>query len=742
MAEIKDFGEKIGGARKDVWKATGITLDHLSEMNEMERETHIKKDNIWIRPDWEKVVAEGTPQAVAYWQNEMRKAIPPKPPGVRQGDLENYIDIVSEIRDAVMAVRKPEEIGRFYQDFIQPNFVTSRTGYRVTLKPEADGVISNKVLSTSQANHSKMERDAKKKLFGIPKEDHAYVSAKQNLEIFHYNGDSVSLDQDPYDETATRMTVKSPLGRTYFYFREGSAYHDIDKWELNTYFVMGANRKPLRINIPSEDEAKAFIEEYARASQIDSSIEKESKEQGDSKSNRKKNFVPAQLAYVRYTGPRYRGVRHATGEMFLEELKFRGGEFGNWLNENDRQTSLNMGYDALRNLADLLKVRPEDVSLNGSLAIAFGARGRGGASAGAAHYEPLRQVINLTKMAGAGCLAHEWGHALDHMIGISVGETGFASEVNGKKAKEIPESFRGLMDKLQYKEAMVSADEQRKQLDPKVEHAKKNLRNWIKSVKPSNLPESLTEDWDATEKRILEHPETFTGGEYWTIGKGTAPGHPDIEALSKIRKLATGHVIPKDSKHQITLWAKELHSYQKQVAELAATKKQVKTDFYKDSVEFGQTFTSMGQGYWQSKCEMFARAFDCYIADKIKEAGYRSDFLSSHADSFFFKKDGRVIAAFPQGEERVVINQAFDRLFEDLKERGLLQEAVVVPLSERETDGRELNGPVWKTMDETRFQPDKKEQFEQLSLDELMFAAALQVQKKSGNRWDVPDREL
>lgn len=48
-----------------------------------------------------------------------------------------------------------------------------------------------------------------------------------------------------------------------------------------------------------------------------------------------------------------------------------------------------------------------------NLAIAFGSRGVGGALA---HYEPGRKVLNLTKMRGAGCLAHELGHAFDHYL--------------------------------------------------------------------------------------------------------------------------------------------------------------------------------------------------------------------------------------------------------------------------------------------------------------------------------------
>ena len=69
------------------------------------------------------------------------------------------------------------------------------------------------------------------------------------------------------------------------------------------------------------------------------------------------------------------------------------------MNQNDRQTSLNMGFEALKDLASALKISDKDIAYQGTLAIAFGARGSGNA---AAHYEPLRTVINLTKMHGAG----------------------------------------------------------------------------------------------------------------------------------------------------------------------------------------------------------------------------------------------------------------------------------------------------------------------------------------------------
>ena len=60
--------------------------------------------------------------------------------------------------------------------------------------------------------------------------------------------------------------------------------------------------------------------------------------------------------------------------------------------------------------------------------LAFGARGHGKA---AAHYEPGRRVVNLTKTQGAGCLAHEWFHAWDHNAAVADGRPvsiTFASE--------------------------------------------------------------------------------------------------------------------------------------------------------------------------------------------------------------------------------------------------------------------------------------------------------------------------
>lgn len=126
------------------------------------------------------------------------------------------------------------------------------------------------------------------------------------------------------------------------------------------------------------------------------------------------------------TGTNYRDGKDVTSEEFGKTFGFRGVEFGNWVSQGkgqaDRQGMLNAAYDALLDLASIVGVPPKAISLNGSLGIAFGSRGKGKASA---HYETNNIVINLTKTKGAGSLAHEWFHALDNYFSRIRGVTPF-----------------------------------------------------------------------------------------------------------------------------------------------------------------------------------------------------------------------------------------------------------------------------------------------------------------------------
>ena len=140
------------------------------------------------------------------------------------------------------------------------------------------------------------------------------------------------------------------------------------------------------------------------------------------------------------TGSIYR-EGNISPEDYSETFGFRGVEFGNYLNNAERQDVLNRSYDAFMDMVSVLNLPPKAVSLNGSLNMAFGARGKGGKNAAMAHYEPAKIVINLTKNKGAGSLAHEWWHSLDNYFGKKSNLTPFASN--------LPLTFYGLSEDLQ-----------------------------------------------------------------------------------------------------------------------------------------------------------------------------------------------------------------------------------------------------------------------------------------------------
>ena len=107
------------------------------------------------------------------------------------------------------------------------------------------------------------------------------------------------------------------------------------------------------------------------------------------------------------------------------------------------------------------------------------------------------------------------------------------------------------------------------------------------------------------------------------------------------------------------------------------------TDFYRNSVRMGKECEKDG-GYWDSNVEMTARAFACYIKDKLP---YTSDYLAGHADcalTLVSGKDGEmeVLKAFPVGKNAVRSTLFFDEIIQDLKREQLLTHAdVTLPLS-------------------------------------------------------------
>lgn len=157
-------------------------------------------------------------------------------------------------------------------------------------------------------------------------------------------------------------------------------------------------------------------------------------------------------------------------EAFQEAFGFRGVQFGNYVETKRRQFELNEAFDGLMDLAEVIGVPPRALSLDGKLGLAFGARGHGNAKA---HYEPTHVVINLTKPAGAGSLAHEWFHAVDdYFARMDTGRTAASVDfmttrregAAGAVREPVRSAFKAVTKSLaggSYAERMQKADDAR-----------------------------------------------------------------------------------------------------------------------------------------------------------------------------------------------------------------------------------------------------------------------------------------
>lgn len=380
--------------------------------------------------------------------------------------------------------------------------------------------------------------------------------------------------------------------------------------------------------------------------------------------------------------------QNASEKMFSDTFGFRGVQFGNWNNQSERQSLMNAAYEGLLDLADVLGVDPKIISLNGELGLAFGARGHG-LSGARAHYEMDYTVINLTKMKGAGSLAHEWMHALDHYLMIKGGiisnerradglllaknfnEHASDSDFQLKRSSlsdDLKQAFLKVKNTAFYKEVIETKDETdalkwEQQARERLDKELSDIRNYLaKERKYSSKKQPATEE---QLKRFDELATKLAAADEKREWDGNYMTHvyPTMRKLSDLFKEITGRGLlkknPGDDYKRLNYAISNLQVRRETLADA-----QAKTEFTKRvPSEYSRNNTTIDRGrsteYWTKPTEMLARAFSSFVEDSAEAKGYTTDFLSYGSDNrlLLFGKP------FPEGEERKAINQAFRDFF-------------------------------------------------------------------------------
>jgi hypothetical protein len=104
-------------------------------------------------------------------------------------------------------------------------------------------------------------------------------------------------------------------------------------------------------------------------------------------------------------------------DKVTSKFGYRNVIFGNYVNDKERKESLNHFLGAMLDLHEIMNMDIQELNKLGGLDINFGSTGCGAFSAAMACYMPQLKAINLTKKKGDGCIAHEWSHYLDNVLG-------------------------------------------------------------------------------------------------------------------------------------------------------------------------------------------------------------------------------------------------------------------------------------------------------------------------------------
>ena len=653
--KTEDFGEKIGGARKDTWQKRGLLTSDLTAMNRRELQQHVKKENVWKRPDFVKAIAEGGDRATLYIQNELYKSINATPYIRRsvatdtastafQEAMEKYVTEIREVQKLAEGVKSKEDLGKITKWLVEKGYLTDTgSAYSRYSWTEAyynsPALYGSKVFETARKLEKGFDSLAETALmegFGVDKADKLP------------NGYTIRRVNSFWDNAGTKyVIVKGGKHGSY----------------ASPYFT-------------SYEEAFAYgKEKFGTAETATAGTD-----------GKKQRYVPPQLKDVHRDGADYRKGKNAVGDDFLRDFGIKGGEFGNWLSETDRTTSLNYGYDAFCDLADALGIELTDISLNGTLSIGFGSRGKG-LSGAAAHYEPARKVINLTKMNGAGSLAHEFWHAVEDYASGDTHQHDMASDFS-KMPERTRQAGRALLNAINYKDKVVEIEEinenRAKALERNLRHLERHLNSEFKIFGESMTAEDRAKEakmyrykrvpTDAELKRFAELRAQAVKGVSGVYNKFFAGEQTIVDELNALLKDVKGRGMDKDTRRTLALYIEQASSYSEQAVETQT--KRVKTQFHEDALAISKTYAKDG-GYWDSNCEMLARAFASYIHTKTDG---KNDYLSGHALGAVPVVDSKgnisVAYTYPHDTaEAEAIYKAFDDFFAAAKADGLFHEA-------------------------------------------------------------------
>lgn len=411
---IDDVGEKIGGARKDL-------AQKMSDKIDLDADNFPK---MFPKFDLKKMVEQGLDAKLAAPVQFLRQAAYEEYKRYTKRYGKKYALKAAQFYAAY--AKRLLEIGNADVDFKDSGFAFTEYGQAY--------------IKTNIALFEKIYEALGDDMFGLDLKDYYIIplaAGSRANSKYYRRGENGQMEQvdayyatshvgggtsyyeedrlgDAIDEVVGRLTKsvdykKSHPYKLSHYYRPGVKDSDYVGVKL------GGKVVPLTDTMSSAEVQRYMRDHEAELQEKARMLDEQRKQKGEKSGGEGRWKPELTLGGKRArVGKDFRGGRNVSPEEFRSTFGFRGVEFGNYVTQQERQRFLNESYDALMDMADMLGVSPRSLGLGGQLGFAIGARGGGGQAT--AHYEPGKNVINLTKTQGAGSLAHEWWHALDYFL--------------------------------------------------------------------------------------------------------------------------------------------------------------------------------------------------------------------------------------------------------------------------------------------------------------------------------------
>ena len=668
-------------------RTTDVDWDEVEENPRQAREL-ITKSHLFGKVDWEELKTRGMEPGAGFLVDRVYASIQPAPDDSPQARRDYALGIES-VRDRLESCRTPEEISKTLNEMRlewrgemlsatdAPAYQEAMDRYKTLrakaddIKAQADAILAPAIAIRNEINRLEYEQMK----WGRRRKGARNPDLDQQIARLRAKEGDADAPYKAFRERNNLQTKKRDLGGG------GHVYLNDDEWEARKAYesarsILSTARAQNVISNPTtrawmalgprfhailqgKSDAYAGHRANVRMGKVPdwSWAEKDAKP-GAAPKKRDARFQLQVADHITRDGgkPITAGSTQALKDLF----NLRDVQSGNWVlkDQGSAQWHVERAAEAFSDLADLVGADPKTVAMNGRMALAFGARGKGNAGFGGsarAHYEAVERVINITKMKGGGTLAHEWFHALDNLLAEMHGGTSGVDVFASEGALEslppaVADAFRSLHEAMHAGTLRASRTLNIDDRDRRL--AVHNLHP--NNVRPG-LGKNIADAGDLQSAIEVVNTAEDAAKDAWERRRGKWT-KKDSDRYESWRKIAAAHYGPKDATEVQVHSGPPLSSFALEARLLDGQKK---------------------KPYWSSPREMAARAFQSWAEDRLSEQGRRNDYLSAKADNRYYRStlfgDSK---PFPEGAERERINAAFDQIFASLRAEKTMEKAL------------------------------------------------------------------